>query len=150
MDIGVIERAAKLRASVLRLNLRRDPGFDGLSVEKLAEIYNGIGPDKWPEALRAAMTAENFDLRELPFVHDVDYYFSDGSREGWEASQERWLWHGRKVVNARYPLWQAWNYRLRAAAGVKVAASYEALKLASWPVWQEAAGRGGRGKREEV
>lgn len=141
MDAKYLAQCAKVHAEIIRLNLQRHAKFDALTVEQFAQIYNGIGPDSWPTELREVMTAIYYDFAELPGVHDVDYFFSDGTREGWQATQDRWLWNGKKVLNARYPLWQFWNYKLRAIAWAKVLSSYEVLKLASFPVYQSAVKR---------
>lgn len=42
-----VAHVRKLRAIVLRLNLPRPKEFDTATDEQLAEIYNGIGSDKF-------------------------------------------------------------------------------------------------------
>ncbi len=132
--------AAAVRAEILRLGLAVHPRFRELSDEQFAQVYNGIGPDDWPAAVRDAMTFVYRECKPLPGVHDVDFYFSDGSDAGFAATLERWRINGGAILADRYPLWQVWRWKSRALAWAKIRAAYRALQLFSRP-WYDAAGR---------
>ena len=118
--------------SVKRLDLHRTPHFDALTPEKFAEIYNGIGPDSWPQWARTFMTWVFRNFPELAGVHDVGYYFSDGTREGWQVTQDNWRYNISVVLAAVYPCCKFWLLPLRGVAWCKLIASYKVLRVASF------------------
>lgn len=44
---------------------------------ELASIYNGIGPDCFPEWLRSAISSLHPSLAVVAFIHDVEWHESD-------------------------------------------------------------------------
>ena len=51
----------------------------GHTDEELAGIFNGIGPEAFPQWLRAALDALHPSLAPVAFIHDVEWSESDGS-----------------------------------------------------------------------
>ena len=142
-----IAEALAVRREVMRLDLSRPGIFDAITDYDFAEIYNGYGPDSWPEKLRAAITWVYRNFKPLAAVHDVEFEFSDGTRIGWLISLHRWHDNSVILLNDRYPLSKFWLVLFRANAWGKLRASYAALKCGSWGAWQAAYERGvdGRG-----
>lgn len=82
-----VAHVRKLRAIVLRLNLPRPKEFDTATDEQLAEIYNGIGSDKFKMLLW--LTTNIFSVFEsAALIHDYCWsrFFNDGSRERYDYS----------------------------------------------------------------
>lgn len=82
-----VAHVRKLRAIVLRLNLPRPKEFDTATDEQLAEIYNGIGSDKFKMLLW--LTTKIFSVFEAAaLIHDYCWsrFFNDGSRERYDYS----------------------------------------------------------------
>jgi hypothetical protein len=131
--------AKAVRDEILSLNLARHPRFGELSEIRFAQIYNGIGPDDWPAELRAAMTFVYREFKSLPGVHDVDFYYSDGSDAGFKASLDRWDANGRVLLDLRFPRWKFWLWRDRARAWALIRAAWLALRGFSRPWYNRAA-----------
>ena len=136
-----IKEVVAIRKEVVRLNLSRPPHFDALTDIDLAKIYNGYGPDSWPEAIRDAVTWFYRHWVVLAIIHDVDFHFSDGTRRSYLEATARWSINYSLALSDRYPMTKPWLYPARAWAWAKLRLSLRALQLGSWPAWQEASRR---------
>lgn len=85
----------------------------------LGSIYNGIGPESFPGWLRAVLDFLHPSLAVVAFIHDTEWYLSDGSREGFTASNKRFRRNGFKVARLKYKwyrprryivMWHAWKF----------------------------------------
>lgn len=136
-----IFEAARVRREVLRLRLERPAAYDGLTDAELTAIWNGFGPDSWPQAAREALTAFFAHFQPVAQVHDVEFHFSDGTESGWLWSLERWRRNTAKVLDDRWPLTRPTLWRERLRAWLRMRAAYRALRWFSLAVWEEAAER---------
>lgn len=75
--------------------------LDRYSEAEIAEIYNGIGPDRFPDWLRKIVTesAELFEAAAL--IHDVEYD-EGGTREQFTAANDRFRRNCYTLVKDRY------------------------------------------------
>ena len=75
--------------------------LDRYSEAEIAEIYNGIGPDRFPDWLRKIVTesAELFEAAAL--IHDVEYD-EGGTREQFTAANDRFCRNCYTLVKDRY------------------------------------------------
>ena len=71
-------------------------------MNRLAQIYNGIGPDAFPEWLRGFVTALHPSLAVVAFIHDVEWFESDGTDEAFKATNDRFKRNGYKVAEAEF------------------------------------------------
>ena len=87
------------------------------NMQELCSIYNGIGPDAFPEWLRKGISALNPSLAVVAFIHDIEWHESDGSMEAFTASNERFRANGFKVADAENTWWspRRWMVRHQAA-----------------------------------
>jgi len=67
-------------------------------MNRLAQIYNGIGPDAFPAWLRGCVTALHPSLTVVAFIHDVEWFESDGTDERFKDTNERFKRNGYKVA----------------------------------------------------
>lgn len=141
-----ISEVEAIRAEVIKLNLQRPVIFDALTVQDFAAIYNGYGPNDWPESVRTIITWVYHNFRPLAAVHDVEFEFSDGTQVGWLIALQRWYDNSATLLNDRYPLCKFWLVLFRVIAWCKLRTSYEALKCGSWSAWQAAYERGIEGR----
>ena len=79
-------------------------------MNRLAQIYNGIGPDAFPEWLRGFVTALHPSLAAVAFIHDVEWSESDGTDETFKATNDRFKRNGSKVAEAEYGWWNPRRY----------------------------------------
>ena len=128
-----------IRSEVMRLNLRRRDGFDSQTPAEWAAVYNGWGPDAWPDALRSVMTWVAGSLEVLAGPHDDRFAHSDGTHAGWRVSMDEWIANTRTVLDDKYPLssWRLWPRR--AAVWAKAKAAIAVLEKHSYLAWVESA-----------
>ena len=95
--MSVKELIRKARA----LNLENVEILGRYSEEEISRIYNGIGPDRFPDWLRKIVTesAELFEAAAL--IHDVEYD-EGGTREQFTAANDRFRRNCYTLVKDRY------------------------------------------------
>lgn len=85
----------------------------------LGSIYNGIGPESFPGWLRAFLDKLHPSLAVVAFIHDIEWFLSDGSRESFTDSNKRFRRNGFKVARAKFAwyrprryivMWDAWKF----------------------------------------
>lgn len=114
------------------------------TLEELARIYNGAGPDSWIPAARDVLT----DLMELfepvVLIHDVQFSESDALHETFERTVDVWKQNCKKIFDAECPLW-TWrqlsaSYRRRRAYwyGVMQAGNLAISSHAAFKAWTAA------------
>jgi len=97
----------------------------------LAKIYNGIGPDSFPEWLRDAITELHPSLAVVAFIHDVEWYESDCSKEKFTESNTRFKTNGYKVAKAEY----GWYNPLRYIVMNQAQRFGNLCQLFGWDAW---------------
>lgn len=90
----LIQKARELRLENVEI-------LDRYSEEEIGRIYNGIGPDRFPDWLRKIVTesAELFEAAAL--IHDVEYD-EGGTREQFTAANDRFRRNCYTLVKDRY------------------------------------------------
>ena len=83
--------------------------LDRYSEEEISRIYNGIGPDRFPDWLRKIVTesAELFEAAAL--IHDVEYD-EGGTREQFTAANDRFRRNCYTLVKDRYGWYDIRSY----------------------------------------
>lgn len=76
-----------------------------LSDEELRTMYNGAGPDAWPDGLREILTRAMTLFTPAVLIHDVQYTFSDGSENGFAQTVSDWRTNCSRIFAAGWPLW---------------------------------------------
>lgn len=113
------------------------PGYTGLSLAQAQGAYNEVGPDKWAAWQRS--TATKFvPILDVPaFIHDLEaIHYNDGTREGFEAWNARFLRNGRRHVRLTVP---AWRVLTRILYFAEVKGAYLLISSSEgWDAWQKA------------
>ena len=123
-------------------------GLEGLEIlskytdEQLAAIYNGIGPEAFPQWLRAALDAVHPSLAPVAFIHDVEWHESDGSEESFAESNVRFRRNGIAVACAAFGWWRPRRYKVMWDA-VKFARVCQRFGWSAWCAPYEARQEGG-------
>ena len=68
------------------------------TLTELSAIYNGIGPDSFPEWLRNCISALHPSLAVVALIHDVEWHESDKSKYKVAESEFGWYNPRRYVV----------------------------------------------------
>ena len=133
-----MKNAIILREKALKLNLYASDEFWNFKDEnKLNELWNGYGPDKWPNCIRSIMTFIYRNYEESALIHDFDYTFSDKSIQGWILADNRFAYNFKKQIDNRYPFKNPLLWPLRVIALAKRKTAIEALELGGFSAWKD-------------
>ena len=75
--------------------------LDKYSITEIGKIYNGIGPDRFPDWLREIVTASAGLFEPAALIHDVEYHVG-GTREQFTAANDRFKQNCYTLVKDRY------------------------------------------------
>lgn len=110
--------------------------------EELAAIFNGIGPDAFPQWLRSALDALHPSLAPVAFIHDVEWHESDGTDASFAESNARFRRNGCKVASAAFGWWRPRRYLVMWDA-VKFARICQRFGWSAWLAPSKSAQKGG-------
>lgn len=108
------------------------------SLEQIRDSSNGIGPDRWGEDVRKAVTGFLDTFAEAAIVHDWEFGPSenDGTLERWHEANARFEVNCRKLI--RYKI-SAWRFLRRLQAQGVVNLLMDALESHQGrKAWEEA------------
>lgn len=116
----------------------------GYSDAELAAMYNGAGPDAWPDDLRGLLTRAMLLFKPVVLIHDVQYTLSDGTAAGFAKTVSDWRTNCHKIFAADWPLWtprmlsKAYRRERLYWYGVMTAANFAIETTAARDAWQAA------------
>jgi len=111
-----VETVRRMLSQVSFFELHGQELVYSLPIATLAEDFNGIGPEWFPEQLRKAIDRMHSDFLPVAFVHDVMWSHSDGSISGFDHSNDCFLINGYKVARKKYGWYDPRRYwRMRQA-----------------------------------
>ena len=130
--MATIDEAIDLRALCKAYGLENAEILEKYTDEELARIYNGIGPEAFPQWLRAVLDAIHPSLAPVAFIHDVEWNESDGTKEAFAESNARFRRNGCKVATELFGWWRPRRYKVM----------WDAVKFAricqrfGWSAWR--------------
>lgn len=97
------------------------------SDEALQNIYNGVGPDRWPDNVRSLLTGLASLYEPAVVIHDVEFKESDGLDVSFKDTVDHFRENAKIILKKEYPLW-TWamlkpSYRIKRAAAVALGAA---------------------------
>ena len=123
-----------LRADVARLRLLGRDLVLALPTDRLAECYNGTGPEFLPQRIRQKLDAACRPFLPAVMVHDVDFTFSDGTRRSFLVANQHLLFNCLSCAMDASP-WYSWR---RYALILESLAIYRACHKFGWIAWHNA------------
>ena len=117
------------------LNLENVEILDRYSVEEIAGIYNGIGPDRFPEVLREFLNTLHPTLQVVALIHDLEYY-EGGTRKQFTESNDRFYRNGKTAAFAEY----GWYDPRRYLVWNKARQFRNLCELLGWSGWTKPEG----------
>lgn len=99
-----------LRSKAEELQLANAALLAKYSLTQLSAIYNGIGPDSFPDWLRDFVSALHPSLAVAALIHDVEWHETDKSREGFAESNDRFKQNGYKVAKSEFAWYNPRRY----------------------------------------
>ena len=94
-------KTLELVRKAYELDLEGDHILDKYSITQVSEIYNGIGPDRFPDWLRKIVTESAGIFEPAAVIHDVEYD-EGGTREQFTAANDRFRRNCYTLVKDRY------------------------------------------------
>ena len=129
----------RLRAQARFYALSGVEVLDAMTPEEMASVYNGIGPEWFPDALRRAIDTLSPDLQCCALIHDIRYARGGGKAVNFVKANAEFEANGVTIAWSKYSWWDPRRYILkrkaRAFAGICTAFGWLAFV---------AAGMGGR------
>lgn len=122
---------AKCRA----LNLEVPDGMYAVPHGRLAEVWNGMGPDAWSSGLRRMIDRLGSAVVPCSLPHDAWYgLFCDGTFSTWSLTMSQWERNSEKCVSAAnsVPGTGWWTRRFNEFAAASV---ISALKAGAYEAW---------------
>ena len=95
------EKLKELILTARTLKLEHVEILDKYSITEIGKIYNGIGPDRFPDWLREIVTASADLFEPAALIHDVEYH-EGGTREQFTAANDRFKQNCYTLVKDRY------------------------------------------------
>lgn len=84
-----------------RLGLARADVLHAYPMQVIVEQFNGVGPDRWPEAARDILTWLLQDVQAAVIVHDMDFH-RGGSKDDFHEANKALGKNVRKIARAKY------------------------------------------------
>ena len=97
-----LKEIKKLRKLAEELQLDNCQILRKYNMQELCSIYNGIGPDSFPDWLREAISALHPSLAVVALIHDVEWHESNQSQEKFDESNTRFKQNGYMVAKSQY------------------------------------------------
>ena len=107
-----IDEIRRLRRACEDMELENREMLDKYTDEQLSDMFNGIGPQGFPGWLRKALDALHPSLKPVAMIHDVEWSESDGRRETFDESNERFRRNGCKVACESFGWWRPRRYKV--------------------------------------
>ncbi len=111
-----LEEIAALRQKCAELQLEGRGLLDKYTDEELQCICNGIGPDSFSKSMRAFVTNLHPTLEPVAFIHDVEFEESDGTKENFTKSNDRYYTNGCIAAKSEYAWFNPTRYVVIAQA----------------------------------
>ena len=107
-----IDEIRRLRRACEDMELENRELLAKYTDEQLADMFNGIGPEGFPGWLRKALDALHPSLKPVAMIHDVEWSESDGRRETFDESNERFRRNGITVARESFGWWRPRRYKV--------------------------------------
>ena len=107
-----IDEIRRLRRACEDMELENRELLAKYTDEQLSDMFNGIGPQGFPGWLRKALDALHPSLKPVAMIHDVEWSESDGRRETFDESNERFRRNGCKVAGESFGWWRPRRYKV--------------------------------------
>ena len=84
--------------------------LSGFTLEQLAHIYNGIGPDRFPDWMREIVTEASSLFEPAALIHDVRYHIG-GTIEDFTEANSEFRANCYTLIEDRFPWYDPRRYK---------------------------------------
>ena len=118
---------ARVRRLAYDYELRGSNKLLKYSDEALQNIYNGVGPDRWPDNVRSLLTGLAALYEPAVMIHDAEFKESDGQEVSFKDTVDHFKENVKIILQKEYPFW-TWtilkpSYRIKRAAAIALGAA---------------------------
>ena len=111
MGTYTVKRIFELIGEIKAAKLEGRGFLEQYSASKIAEIYNGIGPDQFPDWLRKIVTETSGIFEPAAVIHDVRYHVG-GTKKDFTKANEEFRRNCYRLVKREYGWWNPVRYAL--------------------------------------
>lgn len=111
MGTYTVKRIYELIGEIKAAELEGREILEQYSASKIAEIYNGIGPDRFPDWLRKLITDTAEIFEPAAVIHDTRYEIG-GTKTDFTAANNEFYRNCCKLVKQEYSWWRPARYVL--------------------------------------
>lgn len=109
MDTETIIRNLHL---IAKLNLKGKEIVNDFGIAEIERIYNGLGPDRFPDWLREIITLASGLFEPAALIHDLRYHVG-GTKADFTAANDEFRENCYTLVDAAYPWYDPRRYTWR-------------------------------------
>ena len=125
---------AGLRERAVEAQLEGSAVIGAHTVDELAAVYNGCGPEWLPRSMREFLSRHFAEFAPAFLVHDWDFAHSDGTRLSFSRANDRLERNCRRLADLAHP-WHSWR---RYALRLRAYAIADACRDCGWKAWKDA------------
>ena len=104
------KKVIRIMKTINRNSLAGREILDFFTVNEIVRIYNGIGPDRFPDWLRSIITEANGLFEPAALIHDLRYHCG-GTYEDFTKANGEFLENCFVLVKAQYPWYDPRRYK---------------------------------------
>ena len=108
--MATLKDVKRLKALCEKYDLEGREILDKFTNTELQSVYNGIGPESFPDWLRGLVNTLHPTLEPVAFIHDAEWTLSDGTEASFTASNARFKRNGCKAAKAEFGWWRPRRY----------------------------------------
>lgn len=131
-----LKEIKELKQIAEKLQLENREIIGKYTMTQLSSIYNGIGPDAFPDWLRNIISTLHPSLAVVAFIHDTEWHESDQSKAKFKESNDRFKRNGYAVAKANY----GWYNPVRYLVMNHARRFGNVCQLFGWKAWSSPCG----------
>ncbi len=108
--MATLKDVKRLKALCEKYDLEGREILDKFTNTELQSVYNGIGPESFPDWLRGLVNTLHPTLEPAAFIHDAEWALSDGTEASFTVSNARFKRNGYKAAKAEFGWWRPRRY----------------------------------------
>ena len=108
--MATLKDVKRLKALCEKYDLEGREILDKFTNTELQSVYNGIGPESFPDWLSGLVNTLHPTLEPAAFIHDAEWALSDGTEASFTASNARFKRNGYKAAKAEFGWWRPRRY----------------------------------------
>ena len=136
-----LTRTRELRMIAKAYDLEAPPAFWSASDAEVDTIYNGTGPEWFPESLRHILDEIMVVALPAVVIHDWEFSHNDGSLAMFEKANARLYINVKRLASAAYPLSDPFCWIIRAKWMIRAWIMWRSCSDLGWSAYESGKGK---------